>query len=1194
MTTPVVPQPQLQTGGALIPGQHLYIQRPADDLLLKLLRQGEYCNILASRQTGKSSLMMQAVALMSAEGFHVATPDVSVLGNPPDADSWYQGLLQEIAGKINLNLNVDVEAWWHHSKDSTPNQRLLRFLREEVVAKLSGQIIIFLDEIDSTLKLSYTDDFFTAIRAMYNQRSKVRAYRQITFCLVGVATPNELIKDKRTTPYNIGKTIELNDFDSARDDLRPLFRVVSDDDTKGEAIVRAVLEHTGGHPYLTAMVCEKFREHGLTASDDVEGLISELFVGFDAIRHDTHFEQVLRFIDERVEDKLVTLELYRSIRNGESVYDQTVSTHIALKLAGIVKRDRRGMLVVRNPIYYRLFTDEWAVRTAEVVFSQYKSLMLEKRAVNARGVEDTRTAGEIAEEQIAEWKRNPKKISVLSLNGLGMTKVPEALREVRDLELLTLSANKIQELPEWIGELSALKAIDLNQNNLRTLPPAIGSLRSLAGLYLSKNQLETLPETLHTLPLKELDLHANPALGLPDSILNRPAEAILRYYFESRNEKGHPLLELKLILVGRGGAGKTTLVKRLAGEAPNAHEPETHSIVIRELTLASPRGQVRTRVWDFGGQEILHATHQFFLTERSLYLIVLEPRSGLAQRDAEYWLKLIEMQGGASPVIMVLNWSHGRRWRVDEVRLRRRFPFIVTFLSTDALHGDGIEELHHAISQAVEERMRDVWIPFPQRWREIKDAIAGIHNKFLTYSQYSELCAQYGEKDPAAQADLAGVLHALGLVLYFGKDLRLHNTLVLNPGWVTGGVYAVVRAPSVAANDGRLAVRDMPRVLREAEKLKVLKAADYPPETHQFVLELMRAFQLCYASEEEQGKPGRYLVPELLPEFEPEMAEPWEQAPVRLRYRYEVLPPGLLPRFIVRTHALSDGAPHWRHGVVLRHAEVTALIRAETDRPELYAFVLGGDDETRRVLVAMVRRELESLHGELKMQPVEELELTGEEEHWISVKALREVEQPDTPTQKLPIQPEGTAEVNVLRELDKLLPAEAREIERNTWVAPVPVRVFVSYAHDDERQLKRLDAMLDVLEQYHGLTPWQDKRLIAGDEWNDEIRRRLEDMDIFLFIASQTSLMRPYIKDPELRRARERYTSGEVEIVVVKLEPFMYDDDPFLGKLQRLAPRFSSIAEVSPRSKAWEQVRKDLLTVIQRVRKRKEGVTAKR
>jgi internalin A len=324
------------------------------------------------------------------------------------------------------------------------------------------------------------------------------------------------------------------------------------------------------------------------------------------------------------------------------------------------------------------------------------------------------------------------------------------------------------------------------------------------------------------------------------------------------------------------------------------------------------------------------------------------------------------------------------------------------------------------------------------------------------------------------------------------------------------------------------------------------------------------------------------------------MEEQWESAPVRLRYRYEVLLPGLLPRFIVRTHALSDGAPHWRHGVVLQHADATALIREETDRPELQVFVLGDDEETRRMLVAIVRRELESLHAEMKMQPVEELELTGVDEHWISVKALREIEEPRTPKQRLPVQPEGTAQVNVARELNKLLPAEARAIDRDPATAPLPVRVFVSYAHDDERQLKRLDAMLDVLEQLHGLTSWVDKRLIAGEEWDAEIRRRLEEMDIFLFIASATSLVRPYIKDPELSRARERREAGEIEIVAVKLEPCAIDDDPFLGKLQRLAPKFRSIAEAPLKSSAWEQVRKDLLPVIKRVRAKKEKAATAR
>lgn len=818
-----------------------------------------------------------------------------------------------------------------------------------------------------------------------------------------------------------------------------------------------------------------------------------------------------------------------------------------------------------------------------------------------------RSGEEIAEERIAEWrldhlrmagddrdrgrdeyfKRFGAKTRTLVLSGLGLAQIPESVRELHDLEILDVGLNKIRELPTWIGELSSLKGLVLTGNLLQRLPAEIGNLRHLVVVSLWDNILIELPESLQTLPLRELNLGGNRGLEIPESVRNRSPHEVLRYYFESRAEEGRPLLELKLLLVGRGKAGKTTLVKRLSGENPDENESETHSINIRELALDCPRGTVRARAWDFGGQEILHATHQFFLTERSLYLLVLEPRTGLAQRDAEYWLRLIETQGGGSPVIVVLNCSHKRPWRIDEVKLRRKFPFIVDFIPTDALQGDGIDELRGTIVKTIEEKMSDVWLPFPKRWRSVKDAIATMRDNFLTYQQYTDLCERLGETRSDAQADLAGILHALGLALYFGNDPRLHDTRVLNPGWVTGGVYAVIRAPSVVANAGRLAVTDMPLVLREAEEQNTIEAADYPLPTHSFILELMRAFQLCYASDEENGKPTRYLVPELLPEFEPAMEEPWEKAPIRLRYRYEVLLPGLLSRFIVRTHALNEGAPQWRHGVVLRHAGAQALIRDESDKSELHVFVLGGDEETRRVLVAMIRRELEGLHAELKIQPIEELELTGDGDQWISVKALREVEEGDRPKQKMAIQPEGTTEVFVSRELDKLVPAEARAIDRDPSTAPAPVRLFVSYAHDDERQLKRLDAMLDILEQQYGLASWRDKRLIAGEEWDRIIRERLEDMDIFLFIASAASLTSKYIETLEMRRAKERHEAGEIEIVTVKLEACAADDDPFLGKRQRLAPQFKSVAETRSRSTAWEQVRKDLLPVIQRVRAKK-------
>jgi internalin A len=281
--------------------------------------------------------------------------------------------------------------------------------------------------------------------------------------------------------------------------------------------------------------------------------------------------------------------------------------------------------------------------------------MEKKSRVTAAYKIDPKGGLEIAEKRIAEWKtgnspRMEKSGSrrYLDLSRLGLRAVPESLRDIPDLEMVALAYNEISELPEWMGELSA-EIIDLIGNKIRALPESIASSKADYWL-LDSNELEELPESLRNAShVPTLLLRRNPALQIPESILGSAAvEEIVAYYFESRGEQGRPLLELKLLLIGRGKAGKTTLVKQLAGEKPSSRESETHSIAIRELTLACPQGPVRTRAWDFGGQEILHSTHQFFLTERSLYLLVLEPRTGLAQRDAEFWLKLFETQGGGS------------------------------------------------------------------------------------------------------------------------------------------------------------------------------------------------------------------------------------------------------------------------------------------------------------------------------------------------------------------------------------------------------------------------------------------------------------------------------------------------------------------------------------------------------------------
>jgi hypothetical protein len=161
---------RLQAGGTLNPRRHVYIERPEDAQALRLLSGGEYVNVLSSRQMGKSSLMVRAMRALRARHVSTAIVDLAAdIGAPPEAESFYRSLLQCIA--LDLKLDIPLDQWWTNRSSDTVNRRFIDFLRTVVLEQIDGPIVIFLDEIDSTLRLAYTDDLFTAIRGMYNQRS---------------------------------------------------------------------------------------------------------------------------------------------------------------------------------------------------------------------------------------------------------------------------------------------------------------------------------------------------------------------------------------------------------------------------------------------------------------------------------------------------------------------------------------------------------------------------------------------------------------------------------------------------------------------------------------------------------------------------------------------------------------------------------------------------------------------------------------------------------------------------------------------------------------------------------------------------------------------------------------------------------------------------------------------------------------
>ncbi|MCI5162162.1 MAG: hypothetical protein D3917_09110, partial [Candidatus Electrothrix sp. AX5] len=279
----------------------------------------------------------------------------------------------------------------------------------------------------------------------------------------------------------------------------------------------------------------------------------------------------------------------------------------------------------------------------------------------------------------------PEVFQLTGLTGLylrsnQLSSLPSELFQLTNLIGLSLSDNQLSSLPSNIAQLTNLTGLSLRSNQLSSLPPELFQLTKLTYLGLSDNRLIFLPTEIIQLPkLEWLGLHRNPLTSPPYELAVQDIEAI-REYFSSAEEGTQALAEAKVILVGDGASGKTSLTRCLREERFNEHEETTHGIRIKPWQLETGDQSLRCNLWDFGGQEIMHATHQFFLSRRSLYVLVLD---GRRDERPEYWLRYIESFGGGSPVLVVLNkYDTNPGFDLNRPFLKKKYPFIVDFFRT--------------------------------------------------------------------------------------------------------------------------------------------------------------------------------------------------------------------------------------------------------------------------------------------------------------------------------------------------------------------------------------------------------------------------------------------------------------------------------------------------------------------------------
>jgi internalin A len=400
-------------------------------------------------------------------------------------------------------------------------------------------------------------------------------------------------------------------------------------------------------------------------------------------------------------------------------------------------------------------------------------------------------------------------------------------------------------------------------------------------------------------------------------------------------------------------------------------------------------------MWDFGGQEIMHATHQFFLTRRSVYLVVLDARQGEEQNRIEYWLKLVNSLSGGSPVILVGNKCEGLRLDIDQRGLRAKYPNIVAILETSCVDNVGLHALKTTLAKTVAtlSHVRDV---LPRSFFEVKEILERLGADYLPFNEYEGLCVKHGVSTARARELLIGFLHDLGTVLCFRDDPRLRDTNILNPEWVTGGVYRILNSNRAAVQKG---------LLRWPDLDAILESGKYPADKRGFIVEMMKKFELCYESD------GIFLVPDLLTKEEPDTGS-WDDA-LHFVVKYDVLPSSVIGRLIVRMHQVISRGTVWRTGVVLTFDRNRALVK--TDREDgLLTIMVSGAIRGRRGLLTAIRTQLRSIEQTIPGLTCEErVPVSGHGGIWVPYSHLLRLEEAGKRT----VVPHGLVDEFEIREL---------------------------------------------------------------------------------------------------------------------------------------------------------------------------------
>lgn len=733
--------------------------------------------------------------------------------------------------------------------------------------------------------------------------------------------------------------------------------------------------------------------------------------------------------------------------------------------------------------------------------------------------------------------------SSVDLSNLDLTEVPELLNSYLGLKKINLSGNKLTKLPSWFSKFNQLELLDLRSNKLKSLCKDFNKLSRLEVLYLRDNMLTEVPVELLLLPnlktaflssnyikyftsdffnIPNVSIEGNPVIDPPIEVFHRGLDAV-KNYFAEREQGTEYLNEAKLLIVGEPGAGKTSLMNKILNEdyVLNPFLPSTKGIEIEPFFFKTEENKkFRINIWDFGGQEIYHATHQFFLTKRSLYIILCDNRA--EDTDFNYWLQTIELLSDSSPIIIVQNEKQDRKKDVNEVAIKERYTTLKRVFGFNLANDNAklrglVDDLKSRIV-----KLSHIGTELPKIWVDIRRELENRAKKvpYINESEYLEICFQFGMDTKERANYLSDYLHDLGVFLHFKDNAILKRWIILKPDWGTEAVYKVLDDDNVIESKGYFTRNDLKRIWSSSAYA----------DMHEELISLMMKFELCYQLE---GK-DTLIAAQLLDRVKP--AYHWiEEENLIIKYDYFFMPKGVITRFIVKMHYyITSQKLAWREGVVLERQNTRAEIIETYGAREIKIRIQG---KNKKEFLAVIIDSLDNInitYNNLKVSKLIPCNCEGckknEEPYYFKYQDIRKFLDNE-------IDEDRCRESMRMVKLRPLIDdAFGYSIKANNE-GPL---VYISYNDQNRSEKNRLEKHLKILERNKKIRIFDRQYIDVGTDEKQLMREQIDEAEVILLLLSAEYISDDWNYNAELSKAFDRSENQSCVTIPILLSDCNY------------------------------------------------------